>query len=58
MNQQSQDIKISLSSPDDNETVRYLATYLMENLEWDWDGAILSTDILYTLIKEFYDTLK
>ena len=41
------------NSTDDNETARYLASYIAE-----YFGGTIDIDKLYELIKEFYDTLK
>lgn len=43
---------------DDDETARYLASYIIDNVAYDWNGAILNVDSLAKIIKEFYETLK
>jgi hypothetical protein len=46
------------NSPDDDETARYLASFIYDNLPSDMFGPILKgPDQLYELIKEFYETL-
>jgi len=45
------------SSSDDNETARYLAAYIIDNVEYSWDGPILEQDRLTEIIKEFYAQL-
>lgn len=43
---------------DDNEYARYLASYIMANLKYDWDYRIIvDEDVLYKLINEFQNTL-
>ena len=60
MNQPLQDTKTLSNSIDDNETARYLASYLVENLDvdWPWIPGKPAEERVYILIKEFYETLK
>lgn len=49
-------MQMSSGSPD-NETARYLAAYILENINWDVAGPAVGQESLTKLIKEFYDTL-
>jgi len=50
---------MSSNLTDDNETARYLASYIYENLDdYGPDGVLVTREALYILIKEFYDSLK
>ena len=51
-------MKMLSNSTDDNETARYLASYIIDNVAYDWNGAILHVDSLAKITKEFYETLK
>lgn len=56
-NTHSSEHRSSQGTPDDNETARYLASYIAE---WYDDNKIneeLDSEILYRIIKDFYENM-
>jgi hypothetical protein len=52
-------MKTLSNSIDDNEFARYLASYLVDNLDVDWPWHEISAEErVYKVLLEFYETLK